>query len=1040
MGVDLSSSATTALRTFLIADVRGYTRYTQEHGDEAAAQLAQRFAEIADASVAEYDGSLIELRGDEALVVFASARQALRAAVRIQERCRESAEAGQGLPLGVGIGLDAGEAVPLDGGYRGAALNMAARLCAQARGGQILATESVVHLAGRVEGLRFARRRQLRLKGVAQPVRPIEVVSEAPLAPVPAVRRRPARRRSSRLIAGSAAAAIAAGLAAYFATRPGDDGGLDAIRANAAGLVEWPSGKISAEVTVSGRPGGVAVGEGAVWVTDTVNNTLLRIDPSKRIVIDRIQVGGDPSGVAVGGGAVWVANSQNATISRINPKTDAVVDTLQVGNGPTALAFGDGSLWVLNTVDATVTRILVKRRGAQTTIPLDQNPTRIAYGLGSLWATSEESGLLLRVDRNANEVVQAIAVGNGPVGVTVGDGAVWVANVSDHTISRVDADSGTVRKINVQAPPQELAYGTGALWSGNTHSGTLTLIDPQAGAVKRTTPIGSAPASLAGEGRRLWVGSVGSLASHRGGTMHVLSQGGENFDTIDPGVAFRAATWELLTMTNDGLVTFRRAGGPAGLTLVPDLATSLPVVSNGGTTYTFQLRKGIRYSNGHLVQARDFRFALERQFRAATGLAYSTHPLGAERCSKQACDLSRGVVTDDKAGTVVFHLAQPDPDFLFRLALPHGDAVPFGSPQVDKLGTHPLPATGPYKISRFVPDKELVLTRNPYFHQWSADAQPAGFPDRIVWRFGVNPSAETTAVERGDADVILDSPPPERLREIALRFPAQAHPYVDQATFYLFLNNRVPPFNDPRVRRALNLAVDRSAVVRLWGGTKLARTTCQVLPPGIPGYRPYCPYTTKANAGGAWNGPNLKEARRLLAASHSKGARIVVHINADDAVRVVISRYVVRLLNRLGFAASLRTYPDVQSFYASVGRRSTKAQIGLQGWESNSPRGSDFFASLFTCSSYAPTAPVNINAAGFCDHRVDRQIEQAQQLQPTRPAAAAELWSRIDREVVDQAPAVFLFNRSGVDLVSARVGNYQRNEQLGLLLHQLWVK
>jgi peptide/nickel transport system substrate-binding protein len=312
-------------------------------------------------------------------------------------------------------------------------------------------------------------------------------------------------------------------------------------------------------------------------------------------------------------------------------------------------------------------------------------------------------------------------------------------------------------------------------------------------------------------------------------------------------------------------------------------------------------------------------------------LAYSNvHLVGASRCSKKVCDLSRGIVTDDASGSIVFHLTHPDPDFPFELALPQGDAVGSKSPKVD-VGTHPLPATGPYEIRRFVPDKQLALVRNPHFHQWSAQAQPDGFPDRVVWRFGLDPSAETTAVEEGRADVMVESPPPERLREIAVRYPARAHPYVVPATFYLFLNTRVRLFDDPRARRAISLAVDRGAIVRLWGGLKLARPTCQLLPPGIAGYRPHCPYTLRPNASGAWTTPNLSEAKRLVAASGTSGTKIVVHINADDPVRVAISRYVVKVLRRLGYAASLRTYRDLQTYYTHVGHGSTRAQIGLQG-------------------------------------------------------------------------------------------------------------
>jgi class 3 adenylate cyclase len=113
------------IRTFLIADVRGYTLFTQERGDEVAAKLAAKFADIARDGVEARGGTLLELRGDEALCVFPSAREAIRAAVELQHRFVEETLAEPDLPLTVGIGLDAGEAVPVHGGYRGGPLNLA---------------------------------------------------------------------------------------------------------------------------------------------------------------------------------------------------------------------------------------------------------------------------------------------------------------------------------------------------------------------------------------------------------------------------------------------------------------------------------------------------------------------------------------------------------------------------------------------------------------------------------------------------------------------------------------------------------------------------------------------------------------------------------------------------------------------------------------------------------------------------------------------------------------------------------------------------
>jgi class 3 adenylate cyclase len=195
------------IRTFLIADVRGYTRFTREQGDEQAAALATNFAALVREIVTAHDGEVIELRGDEALSVFASARQALRSAVEVEGRFRD-----EDFPLGIGIGLDAGEAVPVEGGYRGAALNTASRLCAAAHPGQILTTETVATLATRLEGVRVLPARPMRLKGFDRPLRVHDVVREPEAAEEPS-RGRLGRRwtlvaMAAVLLAGVVVAAV----------------------------------------------------------------------------------------------------------------------------------------------------------------------------------------------------------------------------------------------------------------------------------------------------------------------------------------------------------------------------------------------------------------------------------------------------------------------------------------------------------------------------------------------------------------------------------------------------------------------------------------------------------------------------------------------------------------------------------------------------------------------------------------------------------------------------------------------------------------
>jgi class 3 adenylate cyclase len=171
-----------AILVFLIADIRGYTRFTQEHGDQAAARLTTRFAELARGVVEQWDGQLVEARGDEVLAVFASAQQAVQAAHDLQARCEAESAANSELPMAIGIGVDVGEAVAVDGGgYRGAALNRASRLCDLAGAGEVLVSSGVVYVAPHVDGVSYEPRGQEQLKGFAGPVPILRAVEVAEL-------------------------------------------------------------------------------------------------------------------------------------------------------------------------------------------------------------------------------------------------------------------------------------------------------------------------------------------------------------------------------------------------------------------------------------------------------------------------------------------------------------------------------------------------------------------------------------------------------------------------------------------------------------------------------------------------------------------------------------------------------------------------------------------------------------------------------------------------------------------------------------------
>lgn len=527
-------------------------------------------------------------------------------------------------------------------------------------------------------------------------------------------------------------------------------------------------------------------------------------------------------------------------------------------------------------------------------------------------------------------------------------------------------------------------------------------------------------------------------SSHRGGTLTMLWNGaGTSIDTAvdyDPN-------WFVLRMTSDGLLAYKQVSGPAGGQVVPDLATAMPTPTDGGRTYVVAVRRGIKFSTGRTVKPSDFAYTYTREFKIpGPGTGFFSHLVGGSACvtAPKKCDLSRGVVADDARSTLTFHLAQPDPNFLQELASPFGYVVPAGTPNHD-IGTTPLPATGPYKIQSYRPNQQMIFVRNPAFRQWSRDAQPDGYPDQIVMKLGLPLEDATTQVEKGQADWMYDIPPADRLNELATKYASQIHINSTPQVYYMGLNTRVAPFNSLLVRRALNYAVDRRAVVGLFGGPRLAQTTCQTLPPGFPGYSAYCPYTINPGSG-KWTAPDLAKAQQLVAASHTRGQRVVV-ISLPDEISKSISLYFVSLLDKLGYQASIKTLTTSVE-YSYVQNSRNKAQISESYWSPDYNAASNFLNVSVGCSGFTPGSASSPNLSEFCNPAIQRQTEQALRVQVTDQAAASPLWAAIDRAVTDQAPEVPLFVAAKLDFVAKRVGNYGFNPSVSgrFMIDQAWVK
>jgi ABC-type transport system substrate-binding protein/DNA-binding SARP family transcriptional activator len=864
-----------------------------------------------------------------------------------------------------------------------------------------------------------------------------------PAGDAPAAGPGPGRSRRfgpKRLAAAAAALAVVIALLVAVTTRAPAQ---IAAGPNTVGVIDGGQARLSTVVTSVGRPNGVAYGAGSVWVTDSADNMLLRIDPAGH-VNDRIQVGSGPAGVVVADGEVWVANELDGTVSEVNPGSGTPVATIPVGIGPDAIASGFGSVWVANITSDTLSRINATTGEFVATVSLRTAPSAIAVGDGAVWVTSQETGELLRVDPAGNHISQAIPVGQSPDGLAVGADAVWVAD-GGGSLSRVDPRTGKVQTTAVGGAPAGVVYADGAVWVANGVSGTVSRIDPGTGATKQIQ-VGNQPTDLAAAGGAVWATVLPSLATHRGGTLTVIAPPDHPGMTTDPAVTWDPLPWQVLSMTNDGLVGYQRVGGLAGDQLVPDLATALPRPTGGGRIYTFRLRAGLRYSNGEQVRASDFRRAVERVFAIDTKQSPGIPPhydgiVGAGTCElgRGSCDLSRGIVTDDATGTVTFHLTAPDPEFLYKLAYPWADAVPPGTPD-RMISAAQLPATGPYLTHSLVPGHAWVLVRNPRFREWSQLAQPGGYPDRIVVRLDVAPDQAVTDVEGGRADVVL-APPPDAISQLTTHYTSQLHGGPLPGTIMLTLNTRIAPFNSLAARRALNYAIDRSRVIGLNGGSAAAAATCQVLPPTMPGYQSYCPYALQPGPGGAGSAPDQAQAEQLAHASGTQGDKVtVLYANVGAPFpSPATARYVVSVLDKLGYRASMRVVnPD--AYWNMLGDSRDRTQIAFFPWYQDYPAPSNFIDPVLTCGGFLPANPGNVNTAEFCDPSIDAQTQRALAGEVGDPATAAGQWAAIDRELVDQAPWVPLYNPRDLTVLSARTGNYQFHPYWNLLLDQLWIR
>jgi peptide/nickel transport system substrate-binding protein len=480
----------------------------------------------------------------------------------------------------------------------------------------------------------------------------------------------------------------------------------------------------------------------------------------------------------------------------------------------------------------------------------------------------------------------------------------------------------------------------------------------------------------------------GSSEGNEGGTL--LGAYGSFPDYLDPALSHTIEGWTAGYDTYIPLLTYAHANGKAGGKVVPGLATALPKVSDGGKTYTLTLRKGLKYSNGEPVKASDFTHALERVFKLNSSGSYFYEDIeGAEEFEKTKKGGIPGVETDDKTGTVTIHLNAPQGAFENELALPFVAPLPAKTPDKD-MTAEPPPGTGPYEITEAKPGRGWEYERNP---EWAkTDAKllpqiPSGHVDKIKIEVLRNPETEINDVESGKIDWMQNELPPDRYASVASKYEGsqfRVEPTV--STYFFWMNTTVEPFNDLKVRQAVNYAINPAALERIYSGR--LKGLQQILPPGMPGYQKLALYPY-----------NLKKAKELIAEANPSDREITVWTDTESASKDAATYY-AGVLEEIGFKTTLKVL-DPDNYFTVIGNTSTPdLDTGWANWFEDYPHPDDFLGPMLAEESIAPTNGTNL--ARYANPTLSKKLAELgeEPLGPEQEAGYAEL----DKGFMEEAP------------------------------------
>ncbi|HSC91912.1 MAG TPA: ABC transporter substrate-binding protein [Gaiellaceae bacterium] len=501
-------------------------------------------------------------------------------------------------------------------------------------------------------------------------------------------------------------------------------------------------------------------------------------------------------------------------------------------------------------------------------------------------------------------------------------------------------------------------------------------------------------------------------AAKRGGTLRGMFA--TDVDFIDPSLAYYTHSWQIMGATGANLLRFADAEGSAGSRLVPEVAAGFPTVSKDGRTYTFTLRTTFRFSNGKRVTAANFAWSINRALSSrqqSPAGPFVADIVGARAVLDGKARSAAGVRVLGPAKLQI-RLTQAAPDILTRLAMPFFQAIDTATGINAQGAKAPLAAAGPYYVASWTPNTRLLLRRNPYYKRSlnRYATRPANF-DQVQYEANISLDAQVLRIKAGQADFAAEGISPSAHADLARQYGINRRQYqVRQVpiTYFVSMNTTRGLFRDANVRKAVNLAIDRQAMLAQRGYLAGKRAD-QILPPGIPGFRDANIWPLR------FTEANLAKARQLMRGRTTKALMLAGNRGAS----LTIPQIVKFNLAKIGIDMDTRHLAS-GPLSSTVGRRGEPFELYLGGWHADYPDPNNFVDILLNGNNIREAN--NNNTAYFNVPAVNRRLEAAAKL---TGAARYRTYAQLDVDISKQyAPWASYSYANNRDFVSAGVGCY----------------